>query len=169
MMVTSTAIAPFFWEDLSGDTQLAFPVMYTLLDRMAKAGLVLAKTFAGGRFWHVYLSCALIAVTLDFAVVYRWKDGPSPLGSVNTVKMAIDVATAWAACCSFVAGSLPSPRESFGPFTVMVTGWVLIVLRSAGAFATLGRLLRASATEVRRLSVRENVPEPDSAALELAP
>lgn len=165
LAITSTAIAPFFAEDLSGDTQLAFPVLYSMIDRIAKVCLVIAKTFAGAKYWWVYLSCALVCVVADFILVYRWR--PSPISAVNTVKLSVDAITAWAACCSFVAGSLPEPRENFAPFIVMVAGWLAIVLKSSGAVVGLFSLLRERSSAEgsrRRLS---QLAQAEAGSLEL--
>jgi len=130
-VLSANIMSPFFSEDFTGNTQLHFPVLYTIWTRTSALLIVLVRTFATEVHW-AYL-VIIMAVSAADAIVLMFSQRLLRVELCHVkwfkyLKAGVSSALAWSAFCSLIQGTLPNREKEFAPFCIMVTGWAVVCI-----------------------------------------
>ena len=109
-VLSANIMNPFFSEDFTGNTQLHFPVLYTMWTRTTSLLIVLVKTFATKV--HVAYLLIIMVVSAADAIILVFSQRLFHLQLCHVkwfkyLKAAVSSALSWSACCSLYQGNLP--------------------------------------------------------------
>ena len=103
-VLSANIMSPFFSEDFTGNTQLHFPVLYTIWTRTSALLIVLVRTFAT-EVHSAYLVIIMAVSAADAIVLLRVE--LCHVKWFKYLKAGVSSALAWSAFCSLIQGTLP--------------------------------------------------------------